>query len=79
MHNLCILVRVIDGGVDTIIYVPAVGISVAECDCVCTRCLGHDALSKILVLCRKGREVGSVNRGVHKHPVWAKLKNSGVI
>jgi len=38
-----------DDGVETIFYVAAVGITVAECDCVCARVLGHGARSKLLV------------------------------
>ena len=48
MHNLCIFVGFIDGGVETIGYDAAVGITVAEFDGVRICSLGHDALSKIL-------------------------------
>jgi len=54
MHNLCVFIRVIDGSVDTIVYVAAVSIAIAECD---TCILGHDAWSKISVECRNGREI----------------------
>jgi len=55
MQNLCILVGVIDGGVDTIVYVAAVDIAIAQCDPVCICCLGHDAV------CRNGRGILTVN------------------
>lgn len=42
-HNLCILVGVINGDVETIFYIATVGIAVAEDDHVCTRSLGHDS------------------------------------
>ena len=32
MHNLCILIGFIDGGIETVCYVAAVGIAVADFD-----------------------------------------------
>jgi len=79
MHNLCILVGVIDGGVDTIVYVTAVSISIAEGDCVCACSLGHDAWSEISVGYINDREILKVNGEVYKTFLWAKRKNRGVV
>jgi len=58
MHNLCIFIGVIDGGVvvvvETIVYVAVAGIAVAECD---TRIPEHDAWSKISAVSRNGRNM----------------------
>jgi len=57
MHNLCILVRFIDGGVETVCYDATVGIAVTEFDGVRICSVGHDALSKILIQGRNGTGV----------------------
>jgi len=49
-HDLCIFVGVINSGVDTIVYVTAVVIAVAECDIAYTSSPGHDAWYKISVI-----------------------------
>jgi len=49
MHDLCIFVGVIDGGVETIGNVAAVGIAITECDSVCACSLSHNAGSKMSV------------------------------
>ena len=64
MHNLCILAGLIDGGIVTPDCVAAVGIAVAEVDRLRKCSLGHDAMSKIFVVCRNGRRVWRVNGGV---------------
>ena len=63
----------------TIIYIAAVDIVVAIIDVAAVdiaaaglgrvgiRELGHDALSKISVVSRNGREICSANRGVYKN------------
>jgi len=61
MHNPCILVGVIDGCVDAIVYIATVCIAIAESDCVCVCSLGHNARSKISVAGRNGREIWKVN------------------
>ena len=58
MHNLCILVGFIDSGaVKTIRYDAAVGIAVTKFHRVRICSVGHDALSKMLIEGRKGREI----------------------
>ena len=81
MQDLCILVGLIHVGVGvvTIIYVGAVDIAVAVCDCICIYRLGHDALFKMTALWRNNREMCRVNERVYKTFPWAKLKRSGVI
>ena len=61
MHNLCMLVGSIDGGVETICDVAAVGIAVAEGHGVRICSVGHDALSKMLVY---GRNDTDIFRGI---------------
>ena len=82
MHNLCILAGLINVGISvvTIICGGAVGIAVAVCgDSVCVCSSGHIAQSKILIVCRNGREICSVNGGLYKTFPCSKLKRSGVI
>ena len=58
MHDLCIFVRVIDGGIETIFYVAGVDIAVAQGDSVGVCSLGHNARSKCrLCVCRNGGEI----------------------
>ena len=54
MHDLCILVGGVDGGVVAPCYIVAVGTVVAECGRLCMYRLGHDVLSDMLVECRNG-------------------------
>ena len=57
MHNFGILVGFINGSVVTIIYAAAVVIAVAECGYVNSCSISHDALSKMSVVYRYGREM----------------------
>ena len=64
IHDACILVGLIDGGTGGVVapyWVVAVGIVVAEANRLYVCCLGHDALSKISVVCRNDRRMCSVN------------------
>ena len=79
MHNLCILIRLIDGGIiEAAGYVAAVYISVAEFDRVCICGWGHDGPPKIFIVCRDNREIGRVNGGLQSF-LRAKLKKRGVV
>ena len=83
-QNLCITGG-LDGSIEAIANIAAVGIAVAEFDCVRTCSLVHDVMSKRGVDCvngRNGREIWRVSGSSQNFPVgfqWAMLKKSGVI
>ena len=80
MHDLCILIALIEGdGVEAAYYVAAVDVAVAEYKGMCICGLGHDSWSKIWDGCRYYREIGSLNTEVYKTLLWVKLKYCGVI
>ena len=66
MHNLSILTRLIDRGDGVVApcYVATVVIVVAVVGRLCGYSLRHDALPKILAVCRNGRGVRRVKGGV---------------
>ena len=64
---MAILVGLIDGGIEASCYVAGVNIAIAEFNQVCICSRGHGARSKILVVYRNSREIGSVNGGGYKN------------
>jgi len=76
MHNLCMLVTLIEGIVETVHYVSAMGIIIADVICLCMCSVGRGTLSGILVEDRNGTEICSgggefvVSLGVGLNKTW---------
>ena len=76
MHDACVLVGLIDGGVVAPYCVVAVSIVVAEVGRLYVCFLGHDAV-QISVLCKNDRGICSANGGLQTF-LWAKRKELGI-